>query len=167
MDSKTENALRRMHELHPEAFPSQEVERFIKGLPADLEFGPLKPNSDGCILVLEVDCTPHGPQELEISLHDSDSINSIQRRILRTIKTEWPKLWASARSAWFKEYPTDKEVITDQWEWVLNAEIPSDAALTEEFERQTIWLLSISGNAASTVLNLTMDGCKVLDVELL
>jgi hypothetical protein len=167
MDSKTEQALRRMNELHPDVFPSQEIERFIKGLPADPEFGPLKPRPDGCHLELHVDCPPNGIQKLGVSLHDSDSIDLLQRGILQTMKKEWPTIWSEARSAWFKEYPTDEEVITNQWHWVLDGEIPSDTTLQEEFEGNPVWQLSISGNAAATIVNLTMEGSTVLDAELL
>lgn len=156
-----------MNEVHPEAFPSHEVERFIHGLTADPEFGSLKPRSNGCHLELEIDCPPHGIQKLEIYLHDTDSIDLLQRRILQTIKKEWSTIWSEARLAWFNEYPTDKEVITDQWEWVLEGEIASGTTLKEDFDGCPVWQLSISGNAAATVVNLTMQGITVLDAELL
>ena len=152
------------------AAPSDTVaaeETGIQSAAAESEFGLLKVLEDGCQLELRLDCPPHGPQTLEVFLSDTAVIDPAQRGILREIIAEWPAIWTAVKKAWFREYPRDREIITDQWEWVLDAEIASGKTIAEEFEGDPIWRLSVSGNAASTVLALMMEGPDILDAELL
>lgn len=131
----------------------------------DSEFGPLQPADGGYQLALQLDCSPDGEQSLSVFLDGAESIDPVQRGILRNIVQQWSEIWPLARKAWCRENPKDQPNAPTRRQWVLEAEIASQKIIETEFEGDPIWRLSVSSSTRASMLVLMLEGSEILDEE--
>jgi hypothetical protein len=161
MNDRTKDYLRSLAQRRPDLVSSGDVERFASGIPGDDEFGVLQPAHGGCHLEMNLPCAQWGNQKLEITVEGGDALSGQAKQLLRHIRSSWSLIWPAAFREWVKEYPAwDMPEGEEGAVWVLEATLPSPADGNE-------WELSISGNAASTMIALEMDGADVVSAELI
>lgn len=173
MDEESKRKLEVFLAKHPDLFPPSQLEKAFKGLPSDPEFGKLSPRSDDAALTLMVDCPPWGNQKLEVTLYKAEAINPAARSLIRLIRKKWPAIWGQALTAWNEEYPTHTiENLPTPWTWVLEAGIgdfvwSGRAPWGRWLPSLMFWNLSVSANAAASMVDMIFLGTKRVSSELL
>ena len=167
MNDKAKDYLRNLAQRRPDLVSAGAAERFASGIPGDTEFGSLQPAHGGCRLEMTLPCAQWGPQKLEITVEGGDTLSDQSKKQLRQIRNSWPLIWAAAFREWVKEYPAwDLPEGEAGAVWVLEATLP-EVGFWQRLKGGDNWELSVSGNAASSMVCLQLKGSDVVSSELI